>query len=147
MESDPWQWDSSQVQRYFREHAVHDIADRPSGQLPGPHLFITALHDNEVDGASLLDSVDINMLRGEFGVTSLRHRGSIMHCIKKLQRRSNAFRSRRDSPIPQILASPHSTPVLPPIDAAAAPAAAAPITPNHEATVENARVVEDRIEG
>ncbi|RMY70195.1 hypothetical protein D0864_10943 [Hortaea werneckii] len=146
MESDPWQWDSSQVQRYFREHAVHDIADRPSGQLPGPHLFITALHDNEVDGASLLDSVDINMLRGEFGVTSLRHRGSIMHCIKKLQRRSNAFRSRRDSPIPQILASPHSTPVLPPIDAAAAPAAAAPITPNHEATGENTRVGEVRIE-
>ncbi|KAI7513201.1 hypothetical protein KC347_g1805 [Hortaea werneckii] len=86
------------------------------------------------------------MLRGEFGVTSLRHRGSIMHCIKKLQRRSNAFRLRRDSPIPQILASPHSTPILPETDTAVAPAAAAPTTPRREATGDNARVGEVRVE-
>lgn len=69
-----------------------------------------------------------------------------MHCIKKLRRRSNAFRSRRDSPIPQILTSPHSTPVLPPTDTAAAASAVAPTTPIPEATGENARVCEVRVE-
>lgn len=74
---DPFYWDSIQVQQYFRHDAIRDIADRPSGQLPHLSVFAQQMIDNDVDGASLLDMITTDMLRSEFGVSSIRQRGSI----------------------------------------------------------------------
>ncbi|KAK5134863.1 hypothetical protein LTR08_006095 [Meristemomyces frigidus] len=98
MDNDPWCWNVADVQHFFLQDAIRFIADRPSGQLPDLNAFIQALGDEDVDGASLLDTIDAGTLRLEFGMSSMRQRGSIMHCIGKLKHLSREFRSRDMSP-------------------------------------------------
>ncbi|KAK3116606.1 hypothetical protein LTR53_002840 [Teratosphaeriaceae sp. CCFEE 6253] len=93
MDTDPEQWTLADVQHFFRQDAVSYIADRPGSQLPHLEPFLQALADCDVDGASLLDSVDLRALRDDFSLSSLKVRGTIMHCINKLRAVSVAHRS------------------------------------------------------
>ena len=141
MGSDPWNWSPAEVQQFFRQDAVRYIADRASGQLPPLSTFAQTMIDNDVDGASLLDNVDNNALRQEFGVSSFRQRGSIMHCIRKLQKRSQAFNSRHASPMPQTPWSLVATPHL-----RTATASSSNVLASTEAVGENVRAGEVQVE-
>ncbi|KAK4548499.1 hypothetical protein LTR36_009409 [Oleoguttula mirabilis] len=141
MDTDPWTWNASNVQQFFRQDAIALIADRPSGQLPPLNAFVQALSENDVEGASLLDSVDIAALRQEFGISSYRHRGAIMHCIHKLRNLSQSYQSRNISLAPQTPRSMVATPLLPPV-----PAGSATALPSTEAVGENTREGEVHVE-
>ncbi|KAK5112689.1 hypothetical protein LTR85_011200 [Meristemomyces frigidus] len=141
MDTDPWSWDTSDVQQFFRQDAIRFIADRPSGQLPPLNAFAQALGDNDVDGASLLDSIEIPALRDDFGMYSYRHNGTIMHCIRKLRSLSLTYQSRNASLAPQTPRSMVAIP-LPP----SASAGLAEILPSTEAVGENVREGEVHVE-
>ncbi|TKA74276.1 hypothetical protein B0A55_06201 [Friedmanniomyces simplex] len=90
MDTDPRVWTVAEVQQFFRRDAVSCLNDRPTAQLPHLDSFLRTLADSEVDGPSLLDDVDAPALRDDFGITSFRIRGTILHCIRKLRERSEA---------------------------------------------------------
>ncbi|KAK3641847.1 hypothetical protein LTR56_000005 [Elasticomyces elasticus] len=121
MDPDPWNWQPADVQQWFRHSAVDHISDRPTAQLPVLEPFLQKLAENDVDGASLLDStVDTESLRDDFGIKSMRVRGTILHCVNKLKLRSAAHRaqvglSRPETPvslsyIPHLASSALDTP-------------------------------------
>lgn len=114
MDIDPWNWGVADVQRFFQQDAIRFIADRPSGQLPPLNAFVRALSDKDMDGASLLDTLTTEALRDEFGIGSFRFRGSILHCIRKLQSLSQSYRSRGASLRPQTPTPLLATPIFPP---------------------------------
>lgn len=114
MDSDPWGWNGHEVQQFFLQDAIGFIADRPSGQLPPLTAFVQSLSDNDVDGAALLDLIDVAALKEDFGITSFRHRGTIMHCITKLRAASQSYRLQDASAAPQTPRSMVRTPLLPP---------------------------------
>ncbi|KAK0947892.1 hypothetical protein LTR29_000793 [Friedmanniomyces endolithicus] len=93
MDADPWNWTVAEVQQFFRQDAVDCLSDRPTAQLPPLDTFLQSLADSEVDGPSLLDDVDVPALRDDFGISSFRVRGTILHCIRKLKERSKLHRS------------------------------------------------------
>ncbi|KAK5742611.1 hypothetical protein LTR17_003142 [Elasticomyces elasticus] len=120
MDPDPWNWQPADVQQWFRTGAVSAISDRPTAQLPVLEPFLQQLADNDVDGASLLDVVDKKVLQDDFGINSMRVRGTILHCVNKLKLRSAAHRaqvglSRPETPvslsyIPHLASSAPDTP-------------------------------------
>ncbi|KAK1035025.1 hypothetical protein LTR33_016523, partial [Friedmanniomyces endolithicus] len=93
MDADPWNWTVAEVQQFFRQDAVDCLSDRPTAQLPPLDTFLQSLADSEVDGPSLIDDVDAPALRDDFGISSFRVRGTILHCIRKLKERSKFHRS------------------------------------------------------
>ncbi|KAK5711856.1 hypothetical protein LTR15_012200 [Elasticomyces elasticus] len=121
MDPDPWNWQLADVQQWFRTGALSAINDRPTAELPQLEPFLQKLAENDVDGASLLDStVDKESLRDDFGIKSMRVRGTILHCVNKLKLRSAAHRaqvglSRPETPvslsyIPHLASSALDTP-------------------------------------
>ncbi|KAH9811713.1 SNF2 family N-terminal domain [Teratosphaeria destructans] len=116
MDSDPWTWDTAAVQQFFRRDAITYLKRRPGTQIP-PMAFIQALADNDVDGPSLMDMMTPTLLREEFGVCGFRQRAAVMYCIAMLQKRSEKFETRFNSPSPQTPRSLPITPVVQPSDA------------------------------
>jgi len=101
MDSDPWGWGVAEVQHFFRADAVHLLNDRPAAQLPEANSFLQTLKDNDVNGASLLTEIDTSVLRDDFGVSSFRARGAVLHCIRKLRSLSQGYRFQTHLPPPR----------------------------------------------
>jgi transcriptional regulator ATRX len=139
--SDPWNWTTADIQRFFREDGPSYLRDRIGSLLPPMAQFTQMLSDLDVDGPSLLDTVNAEMLRTEFGLTSVRHRGAVMHCIIKLQKQSPLYQASQafDAP-PQTPTSIFTTPILP---QAMLPPAETPITPQAEDIRGNVRPGEE----
>ncbi|KAK1062058.1 hypothetical protein LTR74_010605 [Friedmanniomyces endolithicus] len=92
MDADPWNWTVA--------------------ELPPLDTFLQSLADSEVDGPSLLDDIDVPALRDDFGISSFRVRGTVLHCIRKLKKRSKFHRFPNEG-LPETPASLSFVPQLP----------------------------------
>ncbi|KAK3710560.1 hypothetical protein LTR37_010187 [Vermiconidia calcicola] len=115
LDPDPWNWSVDDVQTFFRDKAAAYISDLPHGRLPPLEQFLTALQENDVDGATLLTNIDNATLKDDCGVKSLGVRGTINRCISKLRRESAAYNTAEGQQPPAPFSLPtEAQPILPP---------------------------------
>lgn len=119
MEADPFTWDTADVQQFFQQHAIRYIADRPGAQLPPLEPFTQNLRKYDVYGPGLLESIDAEVLRTQFGLTSIRHQNSVMYCILQLRRRSKSYQMQVQASTRQTSASLHDLEIMPTISLSA----------------------------
>ncbi|KAK5166237.1 uncharacterized protein LTR77_008498 [Saxophila tyrrhenica] len=101
---DPYDWDLSDVQNFFRNDATKYIADVPRGKLPDMEPFLAALEENQVEGYTLLNDLTSETLRDDCGVRVLGHRSMVMRCITKLRRESQRYlQERKRNEVPSTL--------------------------------------------
>jgi SNF2 family DNA or RNA helicase len=93
-ESDPWEWSVQEVASFFRHHAVQYCQDKGQFRLPVLDSFENALIENEVSGADLLGTINLETLRSHLGVKALGQANSVLWCIGKLNAQSVRVRSR-----------------------------------------------------
>jgi SNF2 family DNA or RNA helicase len=93
-ETDPWDWSVQQVGDFFRHYAVQYCQDKGQFRLPNLELFENALIENEVSGADLLGTINLETLRSHLGVKALGQANSVLWCIEKLKTQSIRNRSR-----------------------------------------------------
>lgn len=107
MDADPFTWDTADVQQFFRQHAIRYIADRPGAQLPPLGPFTQDLGKYDVYGPGLLENINEEVLRTQFGLTSNRQQNSVMYCIRQLRRQSKGYHVQIQGSPPQTPASLH----------------------------------------
>jgi len=91
---DPWHWTIDEVVRNLcQSRELWD--DRPNSSLPDAQDFEQTLRENEVNGATLLEGLDIKSLKEELGVKALGKRTAIIYAIEKLRSLSPRYISHR----------------------------------------------------
>lgn len=87
---DPWDWSPDDVVINLC-HQRNLWADRPRSSLPNSKELESSLRENEIDGSTLLQSVDLQTIKDDLGVRLLGQRSAVHHAIKKLQAQSPKF--------------------------------------------------------
>ncbi|KAL2852931.1 hypothetical protein BJY01DRAFT_244334 [Aspergillus pseudoustus] len=89
---DPLDWTVDDVVKFLCYNEETPWS-RSSSRLPRPNAasFEAALRDNLITGEILLQDVDKEALRDDFGLKALGHRSSVLLAIRYLQRRSAKF--------------------------------------------------------
>lgn len=82
--ADPWTWHVDDVCLHLCKS--RDLwTDRPQSSLPPPGMLEDILRTNEVDGPTLLQDVNSEVLKNDFGIPSLGQRSALLHAINKLR--------------------------------------------------------------
>ena len=93
---DPWNWTVNDVVMNLC-HLRELWSDRGTARLPNPGQFEGVLRENDIDGPTLLESVDDASLATELGIKSLGQRFHIIHAITKLRGVSKIYTEKHGS--------------------------------------------------
>jgi hypothetical protein len=93
---DPWNWSTDDVIDEFCKSRSVWIIGRPNVKLPDPIKLESALRDNEVDGASILE-IGHEQLKDDLDIKPFGHRDGLMWGIDQLRQRSVKWRERSQS--------------------------------------------------
>ncbi|KAJ5495405.1 hypothetical protein N7539_000521 [Penicillium diatomitis] len=99
--SDPIDWDVAGVVAFLCNPREAPWADSTTAPRPDLTVLEAALRDNEVTGEVLLNDVDSQALKDDFGIKPLGHRSSVLRAINWLQARSPKYRARHGLPLPR----------------------------------------------
>lgn len=90
MADDPFEWD---VDRVVKELCTTDRtwSPRPNGKLPDPKKLEERLREGEVDGETLLGSLDDASFWGFLNIINPKIKFSVSHAVKAFQRRSPLY--------------------------------------------------------
>lgn len=91
---DPWYWTIDEVVRNLC-HSRDLWGDRPGSSLPGAQDLEQTLRKNEINGATLLEGLDVRSLKEELGIKALGKRTAITYAIEKLRASSPRYISHR----------------------------------------------------
>lgn len=122
MEDDPWTWDIDRVVRELCTNQRSWPAKSASQRLPDPASLEECLREQEVDGPTLLTTVNETILKETLGVRKLREIDTINHAIMALRSMSPSYRdwqrkygrfgdnSSKRSLSPDLLSRPDASP-------------------------------------
>ena len=107
---DPWCWSVDEVVSNLC-HQHHLWEDRPQSTLPDGVTFERILRENEIDGSTLLQSVDLQTIKDDLGIRSLGQRSAVHHAIKKLQSISPKYLNSKASLASHLYSEPEQNPI------------------------------------
>jgi len=88
--SDPWNWTVDQV--VYNLCVSDDLwADRRNSRRPNAVLLEQKLQEHGIDGATLIEHVDMDVLRGDLGIKAFGEASSIKYAIEKLRNMSPRY--------------------------------------------------------
>jgi len=88
--TDPWTWTVDQVVHNLC-HSDDLWADRQNSRRPNAALLEQKLQEHGIDGATLIEHVDMNVLRGDLGIKAFGEASSIRYAIEKLRNLSPRY--------------------------------------------------------
>lgn len=88
--TDPWTWTVDQVV-YNLCHSDDLWVDRQNSRRPDAVLLEQKLQEHGIDGATLIEHVDMSILRGDLGIKAFGEASSIRYAIEKLRNLSPRY--------------------------------------------------------
>ncbi|KAI9837386.1 MAG: hypothetical protein M1837_002995 [Sclerophora amabilis] len=91
VDDDPFEWSVEQVIEALCKRSASWLNASSKPISPDPGFLETAIRENDLDGLTLLTSIDNMILRDDLGIKSIGHRASVMQAIHRLRALSSKY--------------------------------------------------------